>query len=174
MKIEDYLKQQELDLHTPDINRLWQDMDATRKQQKRRSIRWVQLVAASVVILLFTGMLLRHEKQMQQQLTSLSQINEELAKKESDYNQQVAHKWVSYQNMPGAETDIAKDLLYELNLLDTIYNDGLQQIITNGYNERAASILLKTYEQRLRIIERLINEKQKSQRYETKEIELDI
>ena len=44
----------------------------------------------------------------------------------------------------------------------------LDEIKTEGYNQRAVILLLETYEKRLRIIEQLIYEKQKQRKHQTK------
>jgi hypothetical protein len=61
-----------------------------------------------------------------------------------------------------------------LQELDTIYQKGLNDIKQKGYNERAVIILLETYEKRLRIIEKLIYEKQKQVNYENRDKKIEI
>ena len=127
-----------------------------------------------VLVFLLVGTLVRHEIVVQKKITSLSQINKELAAKENKYHHQVNQKWVEYNEIEGNPSPIEPMLIDELKQLDIIYNDGLTDIKEKGYNERAVIILLDTYEKRLRIIEKLIYEKQKQINYESKDRKIEI
>jgi hypothetical protein len=111
---------------------------------------------------------------MQQQITSLSQINQELAEREQQYKNQVEEKWTQFTSLPHFESPMEVLLIEELKQLDTLYQNGLKDIYKTGYNERAVILLLDTYEKRLRIIEKMIYEKQKQKNYENKIQKYDI
>jgi hypothetical protein len=158
----------EQDVYEPDEQRMWQNINEGLKQP---SISWKSLLmkAAIVVGIIFSvSLFIRHEMMMQAQIDSLAAINEELAQKENSYINQVNLKWDEFKSMPSADVELDRMLLEELELLDTIYYKGLNDIKQHGYNERAILIMLDTYEKRLRIIERLISEKRKKQRDENK------
>lgn len=158
----------EQDMYEPKTDRMWQNIDSRMKES---TIQWRKVltkvaVFAGVIISLIT--VVRHELMMQAQLDSLATINEELAQKENDYINQVNLKWNEFKSIPSEDVALDIMLLEELELLDTIYIKGLNDIKRHGYNERAVLIMLDTYEKRLRIIERLISEKRKKQRNEDK------
>lgn len=176
MKIEEFLnsKKAELDNHEPDINRMWANINNEMNHKEVRRMQFVKWIAASVLVLITVGALVRHELIMQEQITSLSQINEELAKREQDYSSQVSQKWTEYNQMEGNSSPMETMLIDELKQLDTLYQKGLDDIKNQGYNERAIIIMLETYEKRLRIIEKLIYEKEKHIRYENRDRKVDI
>ncbi|MBI9068345.1 MAG: hypothetical protein JEZ09_13710 [Salinivirgaceae bacterium] len=176
MKIEEYIhkNKKELDSQLPDREKLWNSIENSLLQKRVKRLQIIRWVAASVMVLLVVGSLIRHELIINDQLTSLSKINKELGKKELDYKNKIATKWTQFASIKAGESPIEPMLIDELKNLDTLYLKGLEEIENTGYNERAVVILLKTYEKRLRIIEQLIYEKQKQRNYENKNIQVEI
>jgi hypothetical protein len=176
MKIENYLEQKQAvrDIHLPNKERMWEQImlqQVRRSQFKSQVLKWA---AAILVFGLVMGALVRHEMVVQEQITSLSQINKDLATREQHYQQLVTDKWTQFTQMSGAESPIEPMLFDELKQLDTLYQSGLKEIIETGCDERAVVLLLNIYEKRLRIIEQLICEKRKQKNYENKIHEYDI
>ena len=64
---------------------------------------------------------------------------------------------------------IVNELVEELNRLDTIYNTVMDDLNMNGYNEKIVNIIFDTYEKKIRILELIIMETNKTQKYETEE-----
>ena len=176
MRIEEYISKnkENLDFKEPDTEGMWKDIKHQLNNRKERRIYIYRWVAASVLVFILVGALVRHEIVVQKQITSLSQINRELAKQETNYNHQIDKKWTEYNKMVGNSSPIEPILIDELKELDTIYSRGIDDIKEEGYNERAVVILLETYEKRLRIIEKLIYEKQKQTNYENKNRKVEI
>ena len=176
MKIEEYIRRnkKKLDVREPNVEGMWSDIQHQLNNKRERRIYFYRWVAASVLVFVLVGALIRHEVIVQRQISSLSQINRELAEKETNYNQQVNQKWVEYSTMNGNASCIEPILIDELRELDTIYQKGINDIKRDGYNDRAVVILLETYEKRLRIIEKLVYEKQKQTNYETKNRKVEI
>jgi len=169
-KWEEYFKEHdsEKDLFNADEERMWRSINQELKQPKL-SFKKIGLRVAVVMAIVFSvSVVIRHELMMQQQLDSLAALSEELAETEHNYINQVKLKWDEYKSLPSRDIELDKLLLDELEILDTIYDKGLNDIKDHGYNERAVVIMLDTYEKRLRIIERLINEKRKQERDENK------
>ncbi|TRX71710.1 hypothetical protein [Carboxylicivirga sp. M1479] len=167
-------KQSERDVFVPDEDRMWNQIDKRMKQKRLSLKQWAIRVAVVAGIFLSIGVFIRHEMMMNKQLDSLAFISEELAKQESQYIQAVSLKWDEFISMPSEDMVFEQALLEELSLLDTIYTKGLNDMKQHGYNERAVIIMLDTYEKRLRIIERLINEKRKLQKDENKSKQIRI
>jgi len=176
MNIEEYIKRNknQFDTHEPDISRIWQHVNQEMENRKNRRINYTRWIAASLLLFIMVGFLVRHEFIVQRQITSLSQINKALEKKENAYHHQVDQKWVEYNQMLGNPSPMEPLLIDQLKQLDTLYQKGLTDIKEKGYNERAVVIMLETYEKRLRIIEQLIYEKQKQVRYEDKNHQIEI
>lgn len=176
MKIETYLKEKQdvLDVHQPNKDAMWEVIRQKQLQKKQKLTITIRWIAAMLVLSFVVGALVRHEMVVQEQITSLSQINTDLAQREKHYQQMVNEKWAQFTTMPGAESPIEPMLLEELKKLDTLYQKGFDELVKTGYNERAVILLLDTYEKRLHIIEQLIYEKRKQKSYENKHQEYDI
>ncbi len=176
MNIETYLRNKKdlRDVHEPNKERMWEHIVQKQVRIKYLRLQFVKWAAAILVLGLVIGVLVKHEMVVQEQITSLSQINKELASKEQHYQLLVNDKWVQFTQMSGNNSPIEPMLFEELKQLDTLYQKGLSEIIETGYNERAVVLLLDTYEKRLRIIEQLIYEKRKQKSYESKFQEYDI
>ncbi|MBR8536827.1 hypothetical protein KDU71_14730 [Carboxylicivirga sediminis] len=157
----------QLDIHQPDEERMWQ---AIAERQKSGGVvkNWGFRIAIAIAVVLAVGVFVRHELMMQQQLDTLAAINKELAAKEHDYIMRVNQKWDEFRSLPSVETDYDAMLQEEIKILDDIYSKCLDDIKAHGYNERAVLIMLDTYEKRLRVLERLINEKRKQNKDEKK------
>ncbi len=175
-KWENYFKDNEeaADVFKADEERMWRNINSELNSSKFSLKKVLVAVVAAASIIIAISMIVRHEMMMQMQLESLAAINEELAEKEHDYINQVSLKWNEYKALSSSENDVTPLLMEELQLLDTIYQKGLSDIKDHGYNERAVVIMLNTYEKRLRIIERLINEKRKQERDENKSNHIHI
>ena len=57
-------------------------------------------------------------------------------------------------------------LFGELDELETIYLDAKNDLENNGYLEQIVEIVFDTYEKRIRILEQIIMESQKLEKYE--------
>jgi len=164
----------ETNVFQPDEERMWRGIHQQISKPAFSYKKVFMRMAAVAIVLLAIGSLVRHELMMQDQLDSLAKINTELASKEQNYILQVQNKWNEYSAIEAGESPVTQLLLNELEFLDTIYVKGLHDIRNHGYNERAVVIMLDTYEKRLRIIERLINEKRKQEKYENKNEHIQI
>ena len=65
-----------------------------------------------------------------------------------------------------SENEIIPVLINELNVLDTIYQDAISDLKQHGYMEQIVEIIFDTYEKRIRILEKIIMETQKIEKYE--------
>jgi hypothetical protein len=176
MNIENYINQHKksFDDQEPNTEELWMGIRRRMERKPLLRLRTLKSIAAVLVLFVAVGVFVRHELMMQQQITSLSQINQELAEREQQYKNQVEEKWTQFTSLPHFESPMEVLLIEELKQLDTLYQNGLKDIYKTGYNERAVILLLDTYEKRLRIIEKMIYEKQKQKNYENKIQKYDI
>ncbi|PKP11002.1 MAG: hypothetical protein CVU09_04265 [Bacteroidetes bacterium HGW-Bacteroidetes-4] len=176
MNIENYINQQKksFDDQEPNTEYLWLGISRRMERKPLLRLHTLKSIAAVLVLFVAVGVFVRHELMMQKQITSLSQINQELAEREQQYKNQVEEKWAQFTSLPDYESPMEVLLIEELNQLDILYQNGLKDIYETGYNERAVFLLLDTYEKRLRIIEKLIYEKQKQKNYENKNQKYDL
>ncbi len=176
MEIEEYLKKNNalLDTKNGDYESIWNGLNQKKYQIVKRRRTFIPWMAASIILFITIGVLVRHEWIMHQQINSLSQLNKELAEREFHYQKQVNQKWEQYTLIQSKASPMEPLLIDELKRLDTLYQIGLAELNSSGLNERAVIILFDTYEKRLRIIEQMIYEKQKQASYENKSLRIDL
>lgn len=170
--LEKYLriKRQELDIEEPDDTLLWEGIRKEIITEKKGSAFNFWKVAAIFLAVFTLSYIIYNEisRETEREFT-LSQINESLGDREKAYQQTVILKMqdANIQELSGtSDNDIIPVLINELNVLDTIYQDAISDLKQHGYMEQIVEIIFDTYEKRIRILERIIMETQKIEKYE--------
>lgn len=172
INIEKYLnkKREQLDVEQADDQMLWEGI---RKEllTERKTVRFNIWKAAAIFLAIFTfSYIIYNEasKEKEREFT-LSQINESLGEREKEYQQLIMMK-MQTANIndlaANSEHEILRVLFSELNELDTIYLDAKNDLENHGYLEQIVEIVFDTYEKRIRILEQIIMESQKLEKYE--------
>ena len=172
INLEKYLnkKREQLDVEQADNQMLWEGI---RKEliPERKTSRFNLWKTAAIFLAIFTfSYVIYNEvsKEKEREFT-LSQINESLGEREKEYQQLIMMKMQSANiNDIGAnsEHEILRVLFGELDELETIYLDATIDLENNGYLEQIVEIVFDTYEKRIRILEQIIMESQKLEKYE--------
>ena len=170
--LEKYLRtrRQELDVEEPDDVLLWEGIRKEIITEKKSSGFNLWKVAAIFLAVFTVSYIIYNEisREKDREFT-LSQINESLGAREKAYQQAVILKMqdANIQGITGtSENDILPVLINELNVLDTIYQDAIGDLKQHGYMEQIVEIIFDTYEKRIRILEKIIMETQKLEKYE--------
>ncbi len=170
--LEKYLrtKRQELDVEEPDDVLLWEGIRKEIITEKKPSGFNVWKIAAIFLAVFTVSYILFNEFRMEKEREfTLSQINESLGTREKAYQEMVKLKMqdANIQELSGIpENDILPVLVNELYVLDTIYQDAINDLKQHGYMEQIVEIIFDTYEKRIRILEKIIMETQKIEKYE--------
>ena len=180
IKIEKYLrnKREQLDVEKPDDAMLWEGIRKNIILAERPSGINLWKVAAILLAVFTLSYILYNEtgKEKESEFT-LSQINQNLGDREAEYQQLVHLKMqtVNIQELSSnREYDILHVLANELYELDTIYQDAIGDLKQHGYLEQIVDIIFDTYEKRIRILEQIIMETQKIEKYESDEQHISL
>jgi hypothetical protein len=172
INLEKYLKtrRQELDVEEPDDALLWEGIRKEIITEKKASGFNLWKVAAIFLAVFTLSYIIYNEisREKEREFT-LSQINESLGAREKSYQQTVILKMqdANIQELSGTpDNDIIPVLINELNVLDTIYQDAISDLKQHGYMEQIVEIIFDTYEKRIRILEKIIMETRKIEKYE--------
>lgn len=179
--LEKYLKEnrQKLDVESPDDNSIWEGIrsginnNMTGKEPARGKIILMRLrnIAAIILIALLAGYVINDiigDLTLNKKIT-LASINHDLGQKEKDYKELIKYKKQEIGSFDDIDNLIVLELIEELNRLDTIYNTVMDDLNSNGYNEKIVHIIFDTYEKKIRILELIIMETNKTQKYENEE-----
>lgn len=179
--LDKYLKENrtKLDVENPDDESIWegirsgiQNVSTGSKKPRRKMIFMrVSNIAAIVLIALLAGYVINDiigDITLGRKIT-LASISSELGQKEKDYKELISYKEREIGPFDEIENVIVNELVEELNRLDTIYDTVMDDLNRNGYNEKIVNIIFDTYEKKIRILELIIMETNKIQKYENEE-----
>lgn len=178
--LEKYLKEnrERLDVESPDDDALWQGIhnamnknDSGRDRGRKVILMRFRKLAAIVIIALLAGYVI---SDIVSDLTinrkiSLASIDSQLGQKEKDYKKLIRYKKQEIGSFDEIDNVIVNELVEELDRLDTIYNTVMDDLNTNGYNEKIVNIIFDTYEKKIRILELIIMETNKAEKNENQE-----
>jgi len=178
IKIQQYFKKNRdrLDVEEPDESMLWEGIKKGLAPEGRTSPFNQWKVAAILLAIISISYVIYNEvsKERNRDFT-LAQIHHSLDEREKEYKNMVLEKM---QAANIEEFDVNKEeeiilvLINELQELDTIYHDAMQDLKTHGYLERTVDIIFDTYEKRIHLLELIIMESQKIERYENDQREI--
>jgi len=179
--LDKYLKENrtKLDVENPDDESIWEGIRSgiqtpgTRSKKPRSKMIFMRVsnIAAIVLIALLAGYVINDiigDITLGRKIT-LANINSELGQKEKDYKELISYKKQEIGPFNEIDNVIVNELVEELNRLDTIYNTVMNDLNRNGYNEKIVNIIFDTYEKKIRILELIIRETNKTQKYENEE-----
>ncbi|MCB0652490.1 MAG: hypothetical protein KDC85_14535 [Saprospiraceae bacterium] len=158
-------------VETPDIEAMWTFIEKEiPKASVKRSALIVGLrkIAVAASFMLIGGVAVWLYLSPQQKTpTTLAGYYPELAEKEKGYIQTIAQKEA---NIPFDSLDqfIFEDILEELSTLEDMKATTLKDLPRYTENERVVNALMRYYERKIQILERLSNEYQKNKHHERK------
>ncbi len=157
-------------IERPDADKIWQQLQQNLGHEpkvRRLSGRQLLTIAAAVVLLLAVGVVigLNLQSTPETQAVSLAEIAPELAVQTVQYQQLIANK-MDAMNYDAIDRQNFQDIFKELQKLDDMHQQLVQDIPTYGQNPQLAKALLKYYELKIKILERLEHELNKQQYHE--------
>jgi len=172
IKLDSYLKnkREQLDVEDPDELMLWEGIRKELNAEKKSSGFNVWKVAAIFLAVFTFAYIIYNEVSKESERTfTLARIHQSLGDREQEYKNMVLEKMHSanIQDLDAyPEGEIFPVLFNELIELDTIYQEAMHDLERHGYLERTVDIIFDTYEKRIRILEKIIMESQKIDKYE--------
>jgi hypothetical protein len=181
VKLEKYLKvhRESMDTESPDDSAIWEgiqdrlinELPADKHLFTRtRLIRFRNLAAAAIILFsigyITNDLLNGRSKSIN---ITLSSISNELGRREKEYKNLVNFKTVEVSSFSGSANIEIKELFDEIKLLDLIYSQAITDLKELGPNEKVINTIFNTYEQKIRLLEIIILETNKSTSHENDE-----
>lgn len=173
----------ELDhIEEPDTRRIWKGIQNELMEEKsphkngwNLSIGkyWQWSMAASVCLLIVAYFLFWQMPPSSSEDIDLASYYPELAKQQDEFVQQIKQKEAEV-NIDQLDKNSFTDIFKELEMLDNIHQETLEDVPKYIDNEQMVRTLIRYYEQKIRILERLSREVEKQHYNEEKNHERSL
>lgn len=167
-KFEDFIRanRQAMDCESPNSMKMW---DVIQKDQKVKRFKFrvnVWKVVAGLALLVTVSFGVLNAPKMSHSKFVLYQIDNQLGNQEKEYAKQVADKEIIIKESNTRDSEIIFCLENELTEIDKVYDQVAQKNGMSGNTEVFVATIFDTYEKRLLILDRIINEIEKQKRNE--------
>jgi hypothetical protein len=181
VKLENYLAghRKDLDVESPDDSAIWigiqERLNKGRKTSmpsvKEQRLIMFRNIAAAAIILFSLGYIANDiiNGRNNDRVITLSSINSELGQREREYKTLVNFKTEEVRAFTGSHDIIVSELFAEIKNLDQIYDEAMKDLKELGPNEKVINTIFNTYEQRIRLLELIILETNKTDNNENKQ-----
>jgi hypothetical protein len=163
-----------------DVSRMWAALETNLEQDKKTKPNgwqinignnWKWSIAAMIV--LAAGLFWLQPNTTQNNIPDLAEYYPHLKETEESYQQLISQKEKDI-NLKRLDQKDYPDLFEELELLEKIHLEYLKDVPEFKSNDQLINTLIRYYEQRIRILERLSNEIEKTKKYENRAKEIAI
>jgi hypothetical protein len=179
-KLEEYLKRERarLDVESPDDS-VWERIERRLPERGKGNqadlvkIRWIRIrnIAAAAIVVFCLGYITNDlvNAFVARRTVTLSSIDRKLGQREEQYRTQVSLRTREISMLGGTGNANTRDLFNELSQLDTVYQQLLTDLRILGPDEKVINTIFDTYENRIRILELIILETNKTKIHENNE-----
>jgi hypothetical protein len=180
-KLEDYLKEGRagLDVENPDDETVWSGIekklltrsDSHRPERQRSGWIRVRNVAAVCLLMFCLGYITKDIINTigAGKKVTLSSIDSELGKREDGYKQLMSLKYHDVDEYRNTDNPVVRELFKELEKLDTIYIQSINDLKILGPNDKVINTIFDTYENRIRLLELIVLETNRTKNHEKNE-----
>lgn len=166
-KFEEYIRKNraQLDVEDTDYDALWEGIQSAQTPKKSKGIWWVAavLVPAFALLLFYNS---GEEQVPNEKLYSLSDISPEFEKVEKEFQQDITEK---LERIEKEDHDVDIEFLWdELEDLEEV-NKAYRKDIGKVEDERLIQALLDYYEKKMRILEKILKEVERSKKHNYEE-----
>lgn len=180
-KLEEYLKRHRasLDVDSPDDDVVWDRIETSLTELKKEGsanplrIGWIRIrnIAAVAIIMFSIGYITKDiiNSLAARQPVTLSSIDRGLGSREEEYRRMVTMRKSEVTMFQGNGDALVRELFNELAALDTIYNQSMIDLRALGPNEKVINTIFDTYEMKIRLLELIILETNKTRNHENDE-----
>ena len=174
----DHVEEPEIDLIWEGIRTQLQNEQELRKDKDRSGgwqlqigRNWKWAMAASIVLAI--GTFYMNRTAPVQEVTSVAALMPELAEEEQNFQLVIAQKEEAL-GLNQIRKEDYQEIFLELELLESIHQEQLADAPQFEKNDQLVKTLLKYYERKIRILERLSNEIEKKNHHEERNREQQI
>jgi hypothetical protein len=180
-RLEEYLRKHRasLDVESPDDDAVWERVEERLSEKSnRRSLyparnRWIAVrnIAAVAIIMFSVGYITNDiiNSVAVKKSVTLSSIDRNLGNREEEYRRMVNLRFQEVQQLQADNNSLVAELFSELAELDSIYNQSLTDLKVLGPNDKVINTIFDTYEQKIRLLELIILETNKTKNHEDDE-----
>jgi hypothetical protein len=180
-KLEEYLKRHRanLDVDSPDDDVVWDRIHSRLTEMKKDDsknplkISWIRIrnIAAVAIIMFCIGYITKDiiNSLSARQPVTLASIDRGLGNREEEYRTMVNLRTSEVTRLQGNGDALIRELFTELAALDTIYNQSMIDLKVLGPNEKVINTIFDTYEMKIRLLELIILETNKTRNHENNE-----
>jgi len=175
-QFEEFLRKHrdELDVEEPNVDAIW---EGVRKQTGRRRslpVRWMAAASVALLIgaLIFYGLSSNSRIEDPDDIVGLPpDENPAFAAEEAKMIQLVKDKEANL-NLSALDRQKYHDIFVELNLLEELHAEFKNDLPEFGEKDKLLKTLMKNYERRLQVLDRLSNEMERREKEEEREVVL--
>jgi hypothetical protein len=169
--IDNYIKsnRSKLDVEDPDDQFIWDGISKELNKGRSTRIPWLR-IAAVFIILLTAGYVIIYQafkNDEENRIITLSDLSEDLAKQENMFQLTIDQHMEQIQNVE-IDPELEKSFFEEIEVLDQYYDEYLQDLQELGNKPKLIQAMLHYYELKIRILERMLNEIEKTKHDENK------
>ena len=173
MNIEEYIrkKRNQLDVESAEEDYLWtgiaHSLNTKSSQKKLRRFFNLKIAAAAVLVIALSLITYQITSLRSNQQLILAKVDPELAKQEAQFQHQIKTYYEVLQ-----KTDYDKEQLTtnfkDLEYIDTLIKKYSKDLNTYGPNPKLLNSLMDLYQKKIRLLDRMLNEIEKTKKYEIK------
>lgn len=184
--LEKYIREnrEQLDqVEQPEADLIWlgiQGQMATEEKQQHSGAKVIQLpqswaigIAASMLLLIVSGIWYISSLPKENQKIDLATYVPELDLQQESYQQLIAQKEADL-NLTSLDRAEFEEIFMELSTLEEIHQEFLKDLPQFNQNSQLVEVIIKYYERKIRILERLSNEIEKRNYHEKNTLEKSI
>ena len=180
-KLEEYLKneRENLDVESPDDTAVWNRIEGRLSQKgsirssNTGKIRWIRIrnIAAAAIIVFCLGYITKDiiSTISSKRNVTLASIDNRLGRREAQYKNMVSLRTHEVSLLKITDNDVVSELFSELADLDTLYSQSIADLRELGPNEKVVNMIFDIYEQKIRLLELIILETNKTNIHENNE-----
>jgi hypothetical protein len=177
-RLEEYLfkKRADLDVETPDDEAVWRNISSSlnsdsheiRLLKNRIRLLKIRNFAATALILFSLGYIANDvvNRKKPDEKVVLSEISPDLGRMEDGYKKLVSFKTDEVRSYMISDNKIISQLFSEIKNLDEVYDQAMKDLKELGPNDKVINTIFSTYEQKIKLLELIVLESNKTNGHE--------
>ncbi|MFC2096180.1 hypothetical protein ACFLQ3_00600 [Bacteroidota bacterium] len=168
MNIEEYIRKnrQQLDVENADEDYLWTGIShSINKRSKQGRFFTLKIAAAIILVIALSFITYQVTSLRSNQQLILAKIDPNLAKQEAQFQNQIKTYYQVLQKS-NYDEDLLATSFNDLEYIDTLINKYSEDLSKYGPNPKLVNSLMDLYQKKIRMLNRMLNEIEKTQEYE--------
>jgi len=168
MNIEEYIRKnrQNIDVENADEDYLWTGISHsinTKNNQKR--FFTLKIAAAAILVITLSFITYQVTSLRNNQQLILAKIDPNLAKQEAQFQKQIK-TYYQFIQKANYDEDLLATSFNDLEYIDTLISKYSEDLNKYGPNPKLVNSLMDLYQKKIRMLNRMLNEIEKTQEYE--------